>query len=215
MWIARMSHWEMLFTIGMFTTICSAPPPEAFVHMDRAFGYLSTVASDVITLKARNMKLTLYADASFALHADGKSHTGIVIQVGGSTIYTCSEKQKFVTMSACESETGAVVSGDMRTIPLSKLKSELQFPQSAEEIITTIMQDNQSAIRIVSNGEGLGGKSRTFRVKYGFLSERIANKEAEVQYISTNLMLADIPSKPSTQNNFKSLANILKGNTLS
>jgi hypothetical protein len=79
-----------------------------------------------------------------------------------------------------------------------------------EDKVILIHQDNQSAIRIISNGEGLGGNSRTFRVKYGYLSERITNKEVEITYTSTNEMLADIPSKPSNHSNFKDLLNKIK-----
>jgi hypothetical protein len=210
LWVARMSHPELLFTIGILTTLCAAPPATAFEHLDRAFGYLSTVVDEPLRLKATSHQLAVYADASFALHNDGKSHSGIIIQVGGSTIYVGSEKQKFVTLSACESETAAVVSGDMRTLPLSFLKEELQFAQSPDEIITAIFQDNQSTIRIVANGEGLGGKSRTFRVKYGYLKERLSQKAAAIFYLPTNNMLADIPSKPAMQSNFRQLTKLIK-----
>jgi hypothetical protein len=210
LWVARMSHPELLFTVGMLTTLCVAPPPEAFDHLDRAFGYLSTVVNEPLRLRASSHRLAVYADASFALHNDGKSHSGIIIQVGGSTIYVGSEKQKFVTLSACESETAAVVSGDMRTLPLSFLKEELNLIQSPEEITTAIYQDNQSTIRIVANGEGLGGKSRTFRVKYGYLSERLSQKAAAIFYLSTSNMLADIPSKPAMQSNFRQLTKLIK-----
>jgi hypothetical protein len=113
-------------------------------------------------------------------------------------------------MSACEAETAAVVNGDMRCIPINNLKEEINLSFNQSDKIILIYQDNQSAIRIVSNGEGLGGQSRTFRVKYGYLSERIQKKEVQLCYISTNDMLADIPSKPSNHSNFMQLTNKIK-----
>jgi hypothetical protein len=181
--------------------------------MDRAFGYLSTALNSPTVLHAKDLRISLYADASFALHKDGKSHSGYVIQIGNSTIHVSSEKQKFVTMSACEAETAAVVSADLKCLPLIRLKQELSLSFSHQDNIILIHQDNQSAIRIISNGEGLGGNSRTFRVKYGYLSERIANKEVEIVYTSTHNMLADIPSKPANHTNFSILINKIKNNT--
>jgi len=210
LWIARMSHCELLFTVGIFATLCASPPVEAFNHMDRVFGYLSTVVDSPINLHASNLRISLYADASFALHKDGKSHSGFVIRIGDSTIHVSSEKQKFVTMSACEAETAAVVSADLKCIPINNLKLELSLSFGNEDTVILIHQDNQSAIRIISNGEGLGGNSRTFRVKYGYLSERIANKDVEIVYTSTNEMLADIPSKPANHTNFLTLLNKIK-----
>jgi hypothetical protein len=102
------------------------------------------------------------------------------------------------------------VAADLRCLPITYLKQELCLSFHKDDHIILICQDNQSAIRIVSNGEGLGGNSRTFRVKYGYLSERVANKDVHIQYISTNEMLADIPSKPSNHSNFTTLLNKIK-----
>jgi hypothetical protein len=205
-----MSHCELLFPVGIFATLCAAPPEEAFIHMDRAFGYLSTVINTPIRLKSTDLQISLFADASFGLHRDGKSHTGCVIQIGGSTINVSSEKQKFVTMSACEAETAAVVAADLKCLPLINLKKELTMSFNPQDQVIIAFQDNQSTIRIVSNGEGLGGQSRTFRVKYGYLTERILAKDLEIRYISTNDMLADIPSKPANHSNFQSIINKIK-----
>jgi hypothetical protein len=158
------------------------------------------------------LNISVYADASFALHKDGKSHSGYVLRIGDSTIAVASEKQKFVTMSACEAETAAVVAADLKSLPISRLKQELSLSFEPSDKINLICQDNQSTIRIVTNGEGLGGNSRTFRVKYGYLSERIANKEVTICYISTDNMLADIPSKSSNHSNFKLFLNKIKNN---
>jgi hypothetical protein len=48
--------------------------------------------------------LEAYIDASFALHPDGKSHTGIVVLLGGVGVFYASRKQKCISKSPTEAE---------------------------------------------------------------------------------------------------------------
>ena len=50
------------------------------------------------------LRLRTYADASYGVHMDDKSHTGNVITLGRGPIYSKSSKQKSVTKSSCEAE---------------------------------------------------------------------------------------------------------------
>ena len=50
------------------------------------------------------LRLRAYADTSYGVHMDGKSHTGNVITLGRGPIYCKSSKQKSVTKSSCEAE---------------------------------------------------------------------------------------------------------------
>ena len=43
-----------------------------------------------------------YIDAAFGCHPDGKSHTGLVVTVGGATVLCASTKQKIVTKNSTE-----------------------------------------------------------------------------------------------------------------
>lgn len=57
------------------------------------------------------MTLRAYIDASFAVHADGTSRTGMVIVLGDACICAWTSKQKMTTKSACESEIVGVSDG--------------------------------------------------------------------------------------------------------
>jgi hypothetical protein len=58
-------------------------------------GYLERTKGRVLTLRPKGIfKLEAYIDASFALHPDGKSHTGIVVLLGGVGVFYASRKQK-------------------------------------------------------------------------------------------------------------------------
>ncbi len=51
-------------------------------------------------------------DASFALHSDSKSHTGIAVFIGGAMVFAASQKQKCVTKSPMESELVGLMDND-------------------------------------------------------------------------------------------------------
>ena len=46
----------------------------------------------------------MYVDASYGVHADGKSHTGMTISLGRGAVHVRSSKQKIVTKSSTEGE---------------------------------------------------------------------------------------------------------------
>ena len=63
-------------------------------------------------------------------------------------------------------------------------------------------QDNQSAIKLESNGMASAGKrSRHMNIRYFFIAEKVANKEVLVSYYycptdATDDMIADFFTKP-------------------
>ena len=57
-------------------------------------------------------------------------------------------------------------------------------------------QDNQSTIRLINKGCAQSFRSKHINVRYFFLKERIDNNEVKVIYCPTDLMLADVLTKP-------------------
>jgi hypothetical protein len=57
------------------------------------------------------------------------------------------------------------------------------------------MEDNESAIHMVNNGEGVGGKAKHFRVRYHFVTELINGGMAEIKHCDTKDMIADYLTK--------------------
>ena len=63
--------------------------------------FLKGTADDVLTLSADAANIIRwYADASFAVHPDMRSHTGIAMTMGGGAIIASSRKQKMNTRSS-------------------------------------------------------------------------------------------------------------------
>jgi len=99
--------------------------------------------------------LKWYVDASFAVHADFKSHTGSVMSMGKGAITTISCKQKLNTKSSTTVE--LVGADDVSAMMLwTKLFMEEQGYPIKENIL---YQDNKSAILLVKNGQKSAGKN--------------------------------------------------------
>ena len=58
----------------------------------------------IILEPEKDIAVLVYADASYCVHADGKSHTGLYITLGHSGVFVRSLKQKIVTKSSTEAE---------------------------------------------------------------------------------------------------------------
>ena len=51
-----------------------------------------------------DLSLNIYADASYGIHHDGKSYTGIKIAIGNNPIFVRSSKQHCASLSSTEAE---------------------------------------------------------------------------------------------------------------
>ena len=157
-----------------------------------------------VILGASEFKLKLYTDAAYALHANARSHTGVVVTFTGNTtgpVYCKSHMQKIVTLSSTESELVALVEGVKRLIPLSNLLQIVGVVPVGSPCL--VLCDNKSVLHMIHNGEGFPGKSRHMRVRWHVVSELLDSNFIQCQHIDTNLMIADLLTKPMGGSKFR------------
>ena len=134
-----------------------------------------------------------WIDASFAVHDDMKSRTGLCMSLGKGTVYAASTNQKINTTSSTESELVGVSDGMPKMI-WSRYFMEAQG-YNVEDVY--VYQDNQSAILLETNGmKSVGKNSRHIRIKYFFVTDRVKDKELKIIYCPTKEMVADFFTKP-------------------
>ena len=75
MYIARMTRPDILFAISYLATKSSQPTEEHFQKLRRVLSYLKGTAGKKIVMTVSDLTLNIYADASYGIHHDGKSHT--------------------------------------------------------------------------------------------------------------------------------------------
>lgn len=138
-----------------------------------------------------DMQLEAYIDASFGIHQDGKSHTGMVMMLGGAPIAWKSSKQKMCGKDSTEAE----------LIGLSDRLEEVVVAQQFLEgqgydmTCPLIHQDNQSVITLVTQG---GGRPRTrhLNVRRAMVKQLVESGDVKIVYCRTVDMLADLFTKP-------------------
>jgi len=176
-------------------TLVTNPGPIAIAKLRRLQEYLYGTIDKKMILGAKTKEIMLYADASYATHADSKSHTGSILCFGGSFIEAKSKKQKLVTTSSCEAELYALAEGVKATLGFAKVLLEIEL---IDHIQFKVLHDNRSTMTIAASGEGVTNKSKHFRVRYHFLKELQDDNILKIEWCPTNKMLADALTKPVT-----------------
>jgi hypothetical protein len=165
--------------------------------------YLRETANLPLTLEADPTNtIHWWADASFAVHPDMKSHTGAVLSLGRGAVYTMSTRQKLNTKSSTEAELVAVDDA----MPNVAWTRNFLIAQGIIIPDTVIYQDNQSAILLERNGQKSSGKrTRHLDIRYYYVTDCISKKELRIEYCPTAEMLADILTKPLQGSLFRQL----------
>jgi hypothetical protein len=113
--------------------------------------------------------------------------------MGKGAIIGSSTKQKVSSRSSTESE---LIGVDNK---ISRVLLKKRFLEWQEFLVklNIIYQDNTSTIKLERNGKDSSGKrTRHFGIKYFYVTDLISRDEVEIEYCSTDEMLADYNTKP-------------------
>jgi hypothetical protein len=207
LYLSKRARVDILLAVAFLTTRVKAPTTDDAVKLDRVLKYLNGTADQVLVLQpTADMKIGGYIDASFGCHGDGKSHTGLVVTLGGCTVLCMSSKQKLVTRDSTEAELVALSDKLMCVVQCY----DFVRAQGITCVVPEIYQDNTSTITLVTKG---GGQYRTkyMRVRQAFVHERSVAGEVSVIYTPTGRMLADVLTKPLQGAVFRYLSRRITG----
>ena len=180
-----------------------AEPKEShLLAVKRILRYLKGT-TDLGLWYPKNNKFNLigYSDADFAgCNIDRKSTSGICHLLGDCLVSWASRKQNSISLSTTEAE--YVAAGCCCTQILWIKSTLLDFGISSQCI--PIKCDNTSAINLTKNPIQ-HSRTKHIDVKHHFIRELIANKEVQLEFISTKDQLADIFTKPLSIDQFEAL----------
>jgi hypothetical protein len=84
-------------TVAFLSTRINVPTEQDWTKLTRLLKYINSTKDFGIVLDAdRDVCVLVYVDASYGEHADGKSHTGVIISFGRGAVFVRSGKQKIV-----------------------------------------------------------------------------------------------------------------------
>lgn len=137
-----------------------------------------------------NLKLTAYADASYAIEENYVSRTGFCILVGDGLLSWASNAQSVVAQSSAEAEYYAAVAAANEVVWFKQLLSDVGYPQDT----VPIYEDNQACIALSKNPQD-HKRTKHIQVKYHVLRDYVINKVINLIYCPTVEQYADIFTK--------------------
>jgi hypothetical protein len=104
-----------------------------------------------------------------------------------------STKQKVNSSSSTESE---LIRVDNKTAKIRWTKLFLEWQEFMVKL-NIIYQHNTSTIKLEENGkESSGKRTRRFDIKYFYVTDLVGRNEVQIEYCSTDQMIADYNTKP-------------------
>jgi len=210
LYLSKRTRPDILVATTFLTTRVSEPTEEDIKKLRRVLKYLNGTQDLKLNFaKGDNLSLVAYIDASYAIHYDCKSHTGGLILLGGSTIYTQSSKQSLNAKSSTEAEIIALsdVCGQVTWI------RQLLQAQGVELQATNVYEDNMSVLTMVRNGRPTTKHSRHINIRFFHAHDLEAREEIVVKFVPTESQLADFFTKPIQGTRFKTLRDTILGAT--
>jgi hypothetical protein len=145
LYLAKRIRPDILLPVSFLSTRVQSPDIDDWKKLMRVLKYINGTVNLGITLECDNFIIDSYIDASYGVHSDFKSHTGMIIFLGKGIIDVSSSKQKINTKSSAEAELIAVSDKATKVI----WSREFLIHQGYNIPPAIINQDNISTISLV------------------------------------------------------------------
>ncbi len=156
--------------VAFLTTRVKDPDMDDWGKLRRVMQYLRRNPGLPLTLQAGDMKFVhWHVDASFGVHPDMKSHTGMTYSMGKGSVIDASKKQKMNTWSTTESELMGV---DDAMPPMIWTHLFTQAQGLTPKVV--LHQDNRSAVLLEMHGKASSSqRTRHFNICYFYIKDQI------------------------------------------
>jgi len=193
---------DIAYAVNKMAQFSANPTTVHWAKVKRIIEYLKGTKNLGLHFTKKNLELIGYSDADFAGDiVDRKSTSGFVFTRGGAAISWMSRKQSMVALSTTESE----------YVAMSAAVSEVKWLQNLLESMTgnnnkptTMFEDNKSAIFLTKNPV-LHRRSKHIEVKYHNTRDEQEKGTINVVYCPTEVMVADVLTKPLPKPRFEKL----------
>ena len=203
LYLSKRTRPDIQTAIAFLTTRVSSPDHDDYKKLGRCLKYVAETKDIPLVLEAVGLhSICWWVDASFGVHPNLRSHTGATLSFGKGSPFAVSCKQKLNTRSSTEAELVGL-NDAMSMILWTRRFMEAQGYMIRDNVI---MQDNQSTMLLARNGQQSSGKAtRHIDVRYYFVKDQIDKKLMRLEYCPTDLMVADMLTKPLQGTQFRRL----------
>jgi hypothetical protein len=138
-------------------------------------------------------------------HSKGVSRTGIIGLICGGVIFGISRKQDRISDSSAEAELIALHDAGKLTARVYNLLSEL----IGHTTPIPLLEDNQSTIKLIKNGQSNSGRTAHIEKRYFFTKQFQDDGKLKLTHCPTELNLADGLTKILTGTAYEQMVNTL------
>jgi hypothetical protein len=193
LYCAKRSRPDLLTATSFLATRVQQPTVQDYGKLQRLLKYVNGTRDLWLTLEGtEDWGLFAYIDASYGVHPDGKSHTGVCMLLGKGAFYVQSSKQKIVSKSSTESELIAVSDGLSEVI----WARNFLLNQGVRLGPAVVYQDNKSTMALMAKGRSTSSRTKHINIRYFFVKDRVESGEVVITYAPTEAMIADLLTKP-------------------
>jgi hypothetical protein len=186
---------ECLTTVAFLATRVTKCDSDDLKKLTRLQRYILATTGRGIILRpgVKGMQVRAWIDAAYGVHSDGKSHTGSVVTVGDSgPIHAKSGKQHNVTKSSTEAELVGLSDSANQGFHIRNFI----IAQGHQPGPLVLYQDNLSCMALIEKGRSSSERTRHISIRYFWIQERVNDGEAVVEHMRSELLFANILTKP-------------------
>lgn len=198
---------DISYAVNQLSQFNVNPHQEHLVAAKHILKYLNSTIDLKLTYKKTGAPIEGFSDADWGGNYDRKSHTGYCFILASGTVVWETKKQQSVALSSTEAEYMAMSSASKEAVYLKKLLQDLGYPELVEKPIK-MHGDNLSAIQLIKNPV-YHSRSKHIDIRVHYVREVFQNNIIELQYCSTNEMVADILTKVLTKQKHQKLSKLL------
>ena len=168
----------------------------------RVFRYIKHIIDYCLCFRKSpcGLKLTGYCDSDWGSSIDPegarRSTTGYCFNLNkiGGAISWKSRRQPTVALSSTEAEYMGLSAATQEALYLKQLLNNID-PQFKIKIPIVVYEDNQGAIALIENPVH-HQRTKHIDIRYHLIREQVINDCIDVEYLQTDLMVADCLTKP-------------------
>ena len=161
LYLAKRVRPDLLTSVGFLAKRTRAPNEYDMKKLERILRYLNGTQELGITLcPGKDLSVIAYIDASYAVHNDMKSQTGVATTLGTGVTYAKSTTQQLNAKSSTESELIALTDGAGHVIWFR----DYLIGQGYDIGPATIYQDNMSTMALVQKGYSSASNTRHINI---------------------------------------------------
>ena len=209
LFVSKRARPDIDLTVSFLCARVDKSTEEDWSKLRRLLHYINGTLDLKRVISMNDMlELRTWVDASYGVHQDMRGHTGGVMSLGRGTVHHKTAKQKLNTKSSTESE----LVGASDYLPHTVWLKRFLQGQGYKLNRNIYYQDNQSAIKLESNGFGSRGeKSRHINIRYFFIKDILQKEDIELKHCRTEKMVADYFTKPLQGRLFKLIRDYIMG----